>query len=118
MLRIIVLLGCISLCLSTLVIKSPLVTDFPNNTIDYFYANFGEIPYGKTLSFDLLVLDNSLCQPVTELDHLQKPTYLVIKTNSFDSCSYTKRALTAQAIGAKGLLVASAKADYAKTNVI
>jgi hypothetical protein len=53
MLRITVLLACICLACSTLVITTPLVTDFPNNTIDYFYANFGEIPYGKTLSFDV-----------------------------------------------------------------
>lgn len=61
MLRIIALLSCLSLCLCTLVITTPLVTDFPNNTIDYFYSNFGEIPYGKTQSFDLVVYDESFC---------------------------------------------------------
>lgn len=118
MLRIFVLVTCMSIAWSTLVITTPLITDFPNNTIDYFYANFGEISYGKTLSFDLQVTNNSLCGPPTDLDHLQKPTYLVIKTNSIETCSYTKRALTAQAIGAKGIIIASTKADYAKGNVI
>lgn len=42
MFRIIVLLVCcLSGVWSTLVITTPLVTDFPDNTIDYFYANFG-----------------------------------------------------------------------------
>jgi hypothetical protein len=119
MLRIIVVLWC---CLGTvwgtLVITTPLVTDFPDNTLDYFYANFGDIPYGKTLSFDLVILQDSLCSLPADLDHLQKPTYLVIKTNSLETCSYTKRALIAQSIGAKGLIVASPKADYAKGSVI
>lgn len=119
MLGIIVLLMC---CLGgawgTLVITTPLVTDFPDNTVDYFYANFGEIPYGKTLSFDLLLLSDSLCTLPPTLDHLQRPTYLAIKTNSIETCSYTKRALIAQSVGAKGLIVASPKADYAKGTVI
>jgi len=118
MLRIFVITTLLSLAISTLVITSPLVTDFPDNTIDYFYANFGEIPYGKTLSFDLIIFDVSLCGNIENLDHLQKPTYIAIKTNSIDVCSYTKRALNAQLIGAKGIIIASPKADYAKGNVI
>jgi hypothetical protein len=118
MLRIFAIITLLSVALSTLVITSPLVTDFPDNTIDYFYANFGEIPYGKTSSFDLIILDVSLCGNIENLDHLQKPTYIAIKTNSIDVCSYTKRALNAQLIGAKGIIIASPKADYAKGNVI
>jgi hypothetical protein len=118
MLRIFAIITLLSVALSTLVITSPLVTDFPDNTIDYFYANFGEIPYGKTLSFDLIIFDVSLCGNIENLDHLQKPTYIAIKTNSIDVCSYTKRALNAQLIGAKGIIIASPKADYAKGNVI
>lgn len=57
MLRIIALFSCLALSLATLVITTPLVTEFPNNTIDYFYSNFGEIPYGKTQSFEAVVYD-------------------------------------------------------------
>jgi hypothetical protein len=64
------------------------------------------------------VLDISLCGAPADLEHLQKPTYIVIRTNSIETCSYTKRALTAQAIGAKGIVIASSKADYAKGSVI
>jgi predicted SpoU family rRNA methylase len=59
-----------------------------------------------------------LCGAPADLEHLQKPTYIVIRTNSIETCSYTKRALTAQAIGAKGIVIASSKADYAKGSVI
>jgi hypothetical protein len=61
MLRIIVLLATCSLIYGTLIITTPLVTDFKDNTIDYYYANFGEIPYGKTMSYDVVVLNSSLC---------------------------------------------------------
>lgn len=57
MIRIIALIACFTLSLNTLVITTPLVSDFVNNTVDYFYANFGEVPYGKTLSFDVIVFD-------------------------------------------------------------
>jgi hypothetical protein len=57
MLRIIALIICFTISQGTLVITTPLVTDFKNNTIDYYYANFGEIPYGKTMSFDVIVFD-------------------------------------------------------------
>lgn len=54
MFRITVLLATfITLTISTIVITSPLQTGFPDNEIDYIYGNFGEVPYGKTLSFDL-----------------------------------------------------------------
>jgi hypothetical protein len=118
MIRIILLATCFALCCSTLVITTPLITDFANNTIDYYYANFGEVPYGKTLSFDIAVFDASLCGNPNDLDHLQKPTYIVINTNSNEPCSFTKRALVAQAIGAKGIVIASNKVNYQKGNVI
>jgi len=61
MLRIIVLLATSLLIYGTLIITTPLVTDFKDNTIDYYYANFGEIPYGKTMSYDVVVFNSSLC---------------------------------------------------------
>lgn len=92
---------------STLLVTNPIVTDFPNNEINYYYSNFGEIPYEKTLSFDINVLNDSLCDDPAKYEHLIKPTYIVIKTNFMNTCSYTKRALVAQAIGAKGIIIAS-----------
>lgn len=43
----------ISIVSSTMLIISPAKNDFQNSTIPYSYANFGNIPYGKTLSFTL-----------------------------------------------------------------
>lgn len=57
MIRVIIAATLATLTISTLVITTPLVTEFSNNSIDYFYSNFGEVPYGKTLSFDLIVFD-------------------------------------------------------------
>jgi len=42
---------------TTIVITSPLQTGFPNNELNYLYVNFGEIPYSKTLTFDLFITD-------------------------------------------------------------
>jgi hypothetical protein len=38
--------------------------------------------------------------------------------NNNEICSFTKRALAAQSIGAKGIIIASSSASYAKGNVI
>ena len=52
---------------ATIIVTSPLVTDFDNNTIAYFYANFGEVPYGKSLTYELIVLDHGLCGNPNEM---------------------------------------------------
>jgi hypothetical protein len=118
MIRFIAVLVLLATIHATLLITSPLVTDFPNNSIPYFYANFGEVTYGKTLSFDLKIMENGLCEKPAEYEQLKKPTYLVIRTNYHETCSLTKRAEVAQLIGAKGLIIATPSADYAKGNVI
>jgi hypothetical protein len=61
MIRFIAILTLLTLSRSSLIITSPLVTDFPDNSIPYFYANFGEVTYGKTLSFDVRIMENGLC---------------------------------------------------------
>lgn len=45
------------------------------------YANFGEVPYGKTISVDLKVFDQSLCGNADSLEHFTTPTYVVIKVS-------------------------------------
>ena len=51
MIRITIILAtCLVLSQTTIVISSPLQTNFTNNEIDYKYGNFGEIPYGKTIA--------------------------------------------------------------------
>jgi len=40
---------------TTIVITNLLQTGFADNEIEYRYLNFGEIPYGKTLAFDLFI---------------------------------------------------------------
>lgn len=39
---------------STILISSPAINPFDNSEVPYSYANIGSIPYGKTLSFDLI----------------------------------------------------------------
>lgn len=118
MIRFIALLVLLAATQATLLVTSPLVTDFPNNSIPYFYANFGEVTYGKTLSFDIKIMENGLCEKPAEYEQIKKPTYLVIRTNYHETCSLTKRAEVAQLIGAKGLVIATSSADYAQGNVI
>lgn len=38
----------------TMLISSPAINPFDESKIPYSYANVGTIPYGKTLSFDLI----------------------------------------------------------------
>ena len=42
----------------------------------------------------------------------------MVKTTLESSCTYTKKALNAQAIGAKGILISSSIADYNEGAVI
>jgi hypothetical protein len=118
MIRFITLLVAVALARGSLIVTSPLVTDFPNNSIPYFYANFGEVSYGKTLSFDLQLMESGLCEKPEHYEKPKKPTFLVIRTNYHEACSLTKRAEVAQLIGAKGLIIATPTADYAQGNVI
>lgn len=71
--NVILLIALLAAARGTIIITNPPNTEFANNTVTYFYANFGEVPYGKTLSFDLVVLKNSLCGN-SSLDKLIKPT--------------------------------------------
>ena len=120
--RIIVAIAVITAILVNLrgniVISSPMITDFTDNSIDYFYANFGEISYGKTLTLDLLLFNDSFCDTSLEFEHLQKPTYIVIRATTIQGCSYTKRALFAQSMGAKGIIIATDISLSQKGNVI
>lgn len=75
----------------TLLITSPAINPFDDSKIPYSYANIGNVPYGKTLTFDLVenhTLD--LCQRVSddEKNHFMTPTYLLIDT-TVGTCSFT-----------------------------
>lgn len=39
---------------STILITQPAVTGFPNNQINYWFANFGTIHYNKAMSFSIM----------------------------------------------------------------
>ena len=67
MLSLIAAIMMVRLVQATIIVTSPLVTDFDNNTIAYFYANFGEVPYGKSLTYELIVLDHGLCGNPNEM---------------------------------------------------
>lgn len=112
MLSLVGLIMMVGVVQSTIIVTSPLVTDFDNNTINYFYANFGEVPYGKSLTYELIVLDHGLCGDPNDMEKLTKPTYVVISVKSGEHCSYTKRAEVAQRIGAKGIIIADGSQAY------
>lgn len=80
---------------ATVLITSPIVTLFPNNTLPYYYANFGEVPYGKSLRFNLVVPESSLCDNITGMKHLQTPSYVLVLDNFTVNCSQTHLALNA-----------------------
>lgn len=50
----VILVG-VSLCLCTSILKitEPLSNPFPNSEIGYNIGNFGDIPYGKTITGEL-----------------------------------------------------------------
>ena len=111
MIYALVFLSLVPLCVTTMLITSPAKTLFPNSTIPYSYANFGFIPYGKTLSFVLQPYTKDLCNSLTEVDHLLEPTYLLVDVSQ-GACSYTKMAINAQGLGAKGVVFVSDMVNY------
>ncbi len=109
---------CLSFVATTVIITSPLLTPFADNKLNYSYANFGQVPYGKSISYDLVYVDNNLCKNITELKHFQKPTYVVINASNTFECSFTTRAFNAQLIGAKGVIFGSNVATFATGGVV
>lgn len=77
---------------STMLITSPAINPFDDSKIPYSYANIGTIPYGKTLTYDLVESTGiDLCQSLdinSTTNHFTTPTYLLVDT-SFGTCSYT-----------------------------
>ena len=69
MLRIIGLSVVLWVTASTIIITSPAVTPFIDNSVPYYYSNFGEVPYGKSLTFELKVVSSNLCE-LTNVTHL------------------------------------------------
>ena len=45
----------------TIAITQPAVTPFHNNTLQYWYTNFGVIYYNKPLSYQIYVTNSTLC---------------------------------------------------------
>ena len=45
----------------TIVITQPAETPFDNNTIQYWYTNFGVIHYNKPMSYEVYVTNSTLC---------------------------------------------------------
>lgn len=52
--NLLLLLLLINVCLSTILITSPAINPFDQSLIPYKYSNIGNVPYGKTLTFDLV----------------------------------------------------------------
>lgn len=97
---------------STVMIVQPRTTDFEHNRLKYWYGNFGEIHYGKAHNYALEYVDESLCpdQPL-KTKHFKKPTY-VLTRGDLTQCSFPLKAITAQKIGAKGIIFGTDEVKY------
>lgn len=102
---------------ATVLITQPAVTNFANNQISYWYANFGVIHYNKPMIFSVLYTNNSLCNGTNEpaLKPITAPTYLIVRQGN---CSYPQKALAAQNLGAQGVIFASQEVQYSENNVV
>lgn len=103
--------------LGTIAVTSPLVTGLPNNTIPYFYANYGTIPYQKSLNYDLIVLNSSLCSS-PQGPRPDSPTFLVVQEEYFANCSNTQQAMLAEHLGYKGIVISSEYTKYASGEIV
>ena len=101
---------------ATVTFITPKKTTFPDNKLNYSYANFGVVHYGKKQNFVLVFLNESLCN-TTKTKHFTKPTYVAIQAN-LSQCSYTVRAITAQNLGAKGIIFGSPDTKYYDQGVV
>lgn len=52
--KIVLMIILVFLSQSTILITSPAINSFSESKIPYVFTNVGSIPYGKTLSFDLV----------------------------------------------------------------
>ena len=96
------LLSLFSCCLCDLKIYSPvsLINEFPNNSIQYSLANFGHIPYGRTLIGPLRLSNPfNACSPINTLtnDENESPFLLIKRGN----CTFVTKVKYAQLSGAK-----------------
>ena len=77
-----------------------------------WYGNFGEIHYGKTDNYALRYVSESLCpNQKTELKHFKKPTYVLVRGN-LTQCSFPLKAMTAEKLGAKGIIFGTDEVKY------
>lgn len=104
-------------CSGTVLITQPAITPYPNNELEYWFGNFGVIHYNKPMSFNLYLTNYSLCGQEEEenLKQFTVPTYIVVKDGG---CSYPKKALKAQSLGAAGVIFASEEVKYALNGVV
>lgn len=102
---------------TTILVTQPAVTNFPENKINYYFANFGVIHYNKPMTFSIFYTNNSLCNETDDppFKPFTVPTFMVVNEGS---CSYPKKALKAQNLGAQGIIFSSREVDYSEGNVI
>ena len=65
---------------NTVIITQPAVTNFPENKIEYYFANFGVIHYNKPMTFSIFYTNSSLCNETEEppFKPFTVPTYMVV----------------------------------------
>ena len=93
--------------LGKLTIFSPksLQQEYVNASIEYSIANFGHIPYGKTLIGPVLLADPELaCSPlnITHSGESKEAPFLLVKRGN---CTFVTKVRYAQLIGAKMVII-------------
>ena len=90
---------------STILIVQPQNSGFDDNKVPYGFANFGNVAFGKTNSYQLTPMDSQLCNTggLKHLDPTENNTYFLVQSSG--TCSYTQQARTAQALGASGIII-------------
>ena len=91
----------------TILITQPAVTSFVKNEVQYWYSNFGIIHYNKPMSYEIYVSNSTLCgdEEEAKILHFKRPTYMIVNENG--GCSFPKKALKAQELGAQGIMFGS-----------
>ncbi len=74
----------LSIVQCTIIITQPALNNFPNNQVEYWFANFGAIHYNKPMSFSLFPTNSTLCGTDADKDKenikpFTTPTYIVAR---------------------------------------
>lgn len=89
----------------------PLIAEFPENIIRYSLANFGYIPYGRSLIAPVKLANPILgCSPIDAINHdeIKEAPFLIIKRGN---CTFVTKVKYAQLAGAKMAIIVDDKSE-------